>query len=197
VTLPDPDFTPGAGESLSASSATDIWLAGTTVNLATGATTAEALHYNGSTWTVVPMQQPGTSAPTIGAVTAISPTDAWAVGEDIGATSAPGGSTLIEHWNGTTWAIVPSPTPGADPGLTGIAARGPSDVYAVGDNLPSINGGVVQGLILRWNGSTWTADTNPEEGTYSPLFAAATVPGATHEWAFGTLSNSALILSHS
>jgi hypothetical protein len=55
---------------------------------------------------------------------------------------------------------------------------------------------VVQGLILRWNGSTWSADTDPTDGTYSPLSAAATVPGAANEWAVGTLSNSALILSH-
>ena len=197
VTIPDPDFTPGAGQSISASSPTDIWVVGTTVNTTTGATTAEALHFNGTAWSVVPMQQPGTNTPTIGAVTAISATDAWAVGEDTGATSALGGSTLIEQWNGTSWSIVPSPTPGADPGLTGVAARGSSDVYAVGSNLPSINGGAVQGLILRWNGSTWSQDTDPTDGTYSPLFAAATVPGAANEWAVGTLSNASLILSHS
>ena len=43
-----------------------------------------------------------------------------------GATSAVGGSTLIEHWNGTRWSVVPSPTPGGDPSLTGVAARGPA-----------------------------------------------------------------------
>jgi hypothetical protein len=197
ATIPDPDFTPGAGQSISASSPTDIWIVGTTVNTTTGITTAEALHFDGTAWAVVPMRQPGTNTPTIGAVTAISAMDAWAVGEDIGATSAPGGSTLIEQWNGTKWSIVPSPTPGADPGLTGVAARGSSDVYAVGNNLPSINGGAVQGLILRWNGNTWSQDTDPTDGTYSPLFAAATVPGAANEWAVGTLSNASLILSHS
>jgi hypothetical protein len=197
VTIPDPDFTPGANESISASSATDVWVVGTTVNTTTGTTSAEALHFNGTAWTVVPMAQPGTNTPTIGAVTAISATNAWAVGSDIGATSAVGGSTLIEHWNGTSWSIVPSPTPGADPGLTGVAARGSGDVYAVGNNLPSINGGVVQGLILRWNGSTWSQDTDPTDGSFSPLFAAAAVPGAANEWAVGTVSNVSLILSHS
>jgi len=196
VTIPDPAFNPGADEAISASSATDIWVVGTTVSATTGATTAEALHFDGTSWTVVPMQQPGTNTPTLGAVTAISPGNAWAVGEDIGATSAIGGSTLIEHWNGTSWSVVPSPTPGADPGLTGVAARGPSDVYAVGSNLPSINGGAVQGLILRWNGSTWSQDADPTAGSYSPLYAAATVPGAASEWAAGTISNAPLILSH-
>jgi hypothetical protein len=196
VTIPDPDFTPGANDSISASSASDIWVVGSTLNTATDELVPEALHYNGAAWSVVAMPQAGTNSSTIGAVTDISPTDAWAVGEDIGATSAVGGSTLIEHWNGSSWSIVPSPTPGADPGLTGVAARGADDVYAVGSNLPSVNGGTVQGMILRWNGSTWSADTDPTAGSYSPLFAAATVPGAANEWAVGTLSNASLILSH-
>ena len=196
ATIPDPDFTPGTDDSISASSASDIWVVGSTLNTATDEFVPEALHFNGTAWSVVPMPQAGTNTSTIGAVTAISAANAWAVGEDIGATSAVGGSTLIEHWNGSSWSIVPSPTPGADPGLTGIAARGPSDVYAVGSNLPSINGGTVQGMILRWNGSTWSVDPDPTAGSYGPLFAAAAVPGAANEWAVGTLSNSALILSH-
>ena len=77
-----------------------------------------------------------------------------------------------------------------------MAARESGDVYAVGNNLPSINGGVVQGLILRWNGSTWSQHTDPTDVSYSPLFAAAAVPGAANEWAAGTLSNASLILSH-
>jgi hypothetical protein len=179
VALPDPNFTPGVDDSISASSASDIWVVGSTVNTSTGITSGEALHYNGTAWSVVPMPVGA------GAVTDISPTDAWAVG-----------GASIEQWNGTSWSVVASPTPGADLGLTGIAARGPNDVYAVGDNLPSVNGGVVQGVILRWNGSAWSQDSDPTDGTYSPLFGAAAVSGAANEWAVGTLSNASLILSH-
>jgi hypothetical protein len=166
------------------------------VDPGTGATVAEALHFDGSSWSVVRMAQPSTNTPTISAVMAVSPTSAWAVGVDIGATSALGGSTLIEHWNGSAWSVVPSPTPGADPSLTGVAARGNGDVYAVGSSLPSINGGVVQGIILRFNGSTWSVDQDPTTGSYSPLSAAAAAPGAASEWAVGTLSNGPLILGH-
>jgi hypothetical protein len=180
VALPDPNFTPGTGESISAGSASDIWVVGSTVNPTTGATTGEALHFNGTAWSVVPM--PAAAS----AVTEISADDAWAVG-----------GASIEQWNGNAWNIVPSPTPGADLGLTGVAGRGPDDVYAVGDDIPSVNGGVVQGVILRWNGSTWSADTDPTDGTFSPLYGAAAVSGAANEWAVGTLSDASLILSHS
>jgi hypothetical protein len=198
VTLPDPDFHAGAGQAISATSASDIWLVGTTFNAATG-TVAEALHFDGTFWTVVPMQQPspGPVTPTIAAVTPVSANSAWAVGEDIGAGTAIGGSTLIEHWNGTRWSIVPSPTPGGDPFLTGVAARSATDVYAVGNEMPSVNGGPQQSLILRWNGSAWSADSVPTAGGFSPLSAAATFPGAASEWAVGTSSSDqGLILGH-
>ncbi len=195
VTLPDPDFTPGSGEAIAASSASDIWVVGSSLNTTTDATIAEALHFNGSTWTVVPMAQPGTNTPTISAVTALSPTNAWAAGDDIGATSPVGGGTLLEHWNGTSWSVVPSPTPGADDSLTGIAARSASDVVAVGSALPSVNGGPLQAVILRWNGTAWSNDTG---GTIPGwLTAASTFPGAAQEWAVGNSSGSAgQILSH-
>jgi hypothetical protein len=120
----------------------------------------------------------------------------WAVGENEEVPGL-GITTLIEHWNGSAWSIVPSPTPGAYPTLNAVAARSASDVYAVGFNEPSVNGGVQQGLILRWNGSTWSADTNPAAGTFSPLYGAATLPGATSEWAAGiNAADHALVLSH-
>ena len=106
-------------------------------------------------------------------------------------------TTLIEHWNGSAWSIVPSPTPGAFPTLTAVAARSASDVYAVGFNEPSTGGGVQQGSILRWNGSTWSADADPTAGTFSPLYGAATLPGAASEWAAGiNRADQALVLSH-
>jgi hypothetical protein len=195
VTLPGTAFQPAAGQSISASSASDIWVVGSAFDSVTGKTIAEALHFNGTVWAVVPMAQPDPNTPTIGAVTAISPTDAWAVGEQIGATSPTGGGTLIEHWNGSSWSVVPSPTPGGDPFLTGVAARSASDVYAVGNELPSVNGGPLQALILRWNGTSWSDDTG---GTISgSLAAAATFPCAAREWAVGFGSgNQGLILSH-
>jgi hypothetical protein len=186
VTLPDASFAPGSLQTISATSASDIWLVGTSAGQ------AEALHFNGTAWTVVPMAQPPAgpfgSSLELGAVTAISPADAWAVGED-------NGSTLIENWNGTSWSIVPSPTPGTDPALTGVAARSATDVYAVGQE-PGVNGGPFRAVILRWNGTAWTDDTGG--ATFGVTEAAATFPGAATEWAVGiTSGNQGQILSHS
>jgi hypothetical protein len=90
----------------------------------------------------------GPSSPVLHGVTAVASDNVWAVGENEEVPGL-GITTLIEHWNGSAWSIVPSPTPGAYPALNAVAARSASDVYAVGFNQPSINGGVQQGLILR------------------------------------------------
>ena len=191
VTLPDSSFAPGLGQSISATSASDIWLVGGT----TGGQ-AEALHFNGTAWTVVPMAQPAPgpfgAGTQITAVTAISPADAWAVGTDFT------NGTLIEHWDGTSWSIVPSPSLSGDPSfsVTGIAARSATDVYVVGSVLPCANCGGFRALILRWNGTAWTDDTGG--AIFGPAEAAATFPGAAREWAVGiTSGNQGLILSHS
>jgi hypothetical protein len=77
------------------------------------------------------------------------------------------------------------------------AARRASDVYAVGFDEPRVSGGVQQGLILRWNGSRWSADTDPTAGTFGPLYGAATLPGVTNEWAAGISgTDQAQILSY-
>ena len=88
------------------------------------------------------------------------------------------------------------PTPGADPLLSGVAGRSASDVYAVGSDLPSINGGASPAMILRWNGTSWSVDSN---GAFSgSLFSAATFPVAANEWAVGVGSgDQGLVLSHS
>jgi hypothetical protein len=182
VTLPDAGFRPSAySQSISASSPSDIWVAGTAFAASTGQTVAEALHFNGTAWSVVPMAQPAAGTPAITAVTAISPTDAWAVGLN--------GTPLLENWNGKAWTIVPSP---ALAGVfvtrfTGVAARSASDVIAVGTAIPSaVNTGGEQAVILRWNGTAWSDDTGGRiTGGY---YAAATFPGAAKEFVVGYTS---------
>jgi hypothetical protein len=194
VTLPDPAFTPASGNAISGDSASDVWVVGSTIT-SSETSAPEALHYDGTTWKVVPVPEPSQSSGTLSAVTAIAPSNAWAVGEASGAGSAIGGSTLVEHWNGSAWSVVASPTPGAYPSLNGVAARSANDVYAVGTNLPSVNGGPEQGFILRWNGSAWSVDSN---GAFAgELWAAATFPGAANEWAAGVNGgNQGMVLSH-
>ena len=75
----------------------------------------------------------GIGAGRLDGVTALSASNAWAVGGAINANhiSAP----LIIHWNGHRWARVrAAPVPGYfDTELQGVAAASPSDAWAVGE----------------------------------------------------------------
>ena len=75
-------------------------------------------------------------------IAVITSDDAWAVG---GAEEVYGGDyrTLAMHWDGATWAIVPTPSGAGDRLLTDVDALSTNDVWAVG------GGG---GTILRWMG---------------------------------------------
>src|SRR6185437_7900053 len=62
-------------------------------------------------------------------VTALSRDDVWAVGA-YGSQTA---RTLIEHFDGTRWSVIPSPTVGKYANfLYGLAAVSPRDIWAVG-----------------------------------------------------------------
>jgi len=89
-------------------------------------------HWNGSTWSIVPSPNAGDGGE-LKAVAAVSASDVWAVGNSLG----PGNGvkkTLVEHWDGSAWSVVPSPSPDmfTDDSLLSVAARSSQEVWAVG-----------------------------------------------------------------
>ena len=156
-------------------------------------------HWGGSQWAYVNSPNPGAEDNVLQGVAADSPSDAWAVGDQINAA----GTTLplIEHWNGTAWSVAIVPSVGQTLGseLTGVAAISPQDAWAVG--YFSTSGGqsapnLQQPLALHWNGSQWqsVAMPSPSTGSYESLSAVAAV--SSHDvWAVGddSAGNSALI----
>ena len=100
-------------------------------------------------------------------------------------TGPPARPTLIEHWNGTAWSIVPSPSPGSDDLLTGVTtSNAASNVWAVGSDVPA-GATQAQTLTLGWDGSAWTTVASPDAGRPSVLNSVSTSPGAAIVWAVG------------
>jgi hypothetical protein len=91
---------------VSASSASDIWAVGTYANLgeANGARHPLALHYDGASWSVVPMPTSTAGTAYLRGVKTLSPTDAWAVGSKAGYSTP-----VAYHWDGRAWTEVPTP----------------------------------------------------------------------------------------
>ena len=130
------------------------WAVGNNPDLSTGPGQTLVLGWNGTSWPRVPSPDPGAGANELTGVSAVSGTQAWAVGES--ALNPSGGpvDTLILGWNGTAWSQVSSPSPGpASNVLTGVSADSATDAWAVGSYLSK---SVRDTLILHWNGTAWS-----------------------------------------
>jgi len=145
-------------------------------------------NWDGTAWTQQPSPSPGNAGNALRGAAATSATDAWAVG-DYSTTADPTQSqNLIEHWNGTAWTQVPSPSPGGTNGsaLSGVAATSPTSAWAVGYYVTS--GSLGKTLIEHWNGTAWTRVPSPEPANDSVLSGVAAT-SATSAWAVGSSSN--------
>jgi hypothetical protein len=86
-------------------------------------------------------------------VSAVSGTDAWAVGDSQPNAGSGPLRTLILHWDGTAWSQVSSPGAGPANVLNGVSADSATDAWAVGYY---ISKSVRYALILHWNGTAWS-----------------------------------------
>src|SRR5205807_6085949 len=115
-------------------------------------------HWNGTSWRIVSSPNIGSNFNTLSGVTAISSTNAWAVGFVINS-SKNINQPLVEHWNGTKWGIVSTPSI-ADAALNGITAVSASDVWTVGTTFTHSRTNS-QPLIEHWNGTNWRLVPGP------------------------------------
>jgi hypothetical protein len=170
----------GGFSAVSAVSANDIWAVGNGLGTLTE-------HWNGTQWSLVKSPSPGLDFNNLDGVAAISSHDVWAVGSYSDNQQVPDTETLIEHWNGTKWSIVSSPSPGGYTNiLTGVAANSANDVWAVGNYSPS--GGSTPTLIEHWNGTQWSIVSSPSPNNDAILNDVAAV-SANNVWTVGYYFN--------
>jgi hypothetical protein len=142
-------------------------------------------HWDGRQWTLninIPAQS-------LFGVKAIAPNDAWAVGTD-------GARQVILHWDGSSWSLVPTPSPGAGR-LIDVEASGPADLWAAGwfsdrdfrqvtlvEQAPSRTQGSVtghtnvSGALITWFGPVSGSTETNDLGDY----AVAGLPAGTYDF---------------
>lgn len=188
VPAPQPPRTLVSLSDVSHFSATDIWAVGSS---RTGNTPSKTFteHWDGVQWTVVPSP----SVPKIGPydadnfladVVAIAPNDVWAVG---GVSTIVAGESLILHWDGNSWRIVPNP--GANPrfydaNLVGIAAISANDIWAVGQKTTSEE----HNMIQHWDGTRWNLVPSPAFPTNYDFLNSVSAISANDIWAVGSFT---------
>lgn len=169
---------------VAAISPSDAWAVGSATSGQAFDQTTLILHWDGTSWSIIPSPNPGTWFNVLYGVAANSANDVWAVGSRTSASEY--AKTLIEHWDGTSWSVIPSPNvPGVNNELYGVVALASNDVWAVGYQ------GVVEfeTLIEHWDGSAWTIVPSPSPPGLSSILSAVSATGASDVWAVGRTRN--------
>jgi hypothetical protein len=158
-----------------------------------GQTLAE--HWNGKRWSVArtpnPSAQGGRYNAILQAVNMRSASDVWAAGYLLTGRHLSVSRTLIMHWNGRHWQIVPSPSVRASNGvlnniLFAVSADDRNDAWSVGswgNHAGGYGGGGDHALVLHWNGQRWARATLPMIRERSLLSGVASDSGRA--WAVG------------
>ena len=173
---------------VAANSPTDVWAVGSFTNIGEFAQTL-ALHWDGTSWQLIPSANVAGSNNELYGVVALGPNNVLAVG--YWGNSASAFSTLIEHWDGSTWSVVSSPNALGDNFLSAVSGTGANDIWAVGRSRnPSTFR--TSTLIEHWDGNGWSEvfgfGVQPESAAYG---VAAVSP--QDAWAVGDGGGLALI----
>ncbi len=133
--------------------------------------------WNGTAWSVVASPKPpGTDRSMLKGVSCGTGTSCFAVGRSEIGSGGEGWRTLIEHWNGATWTIVPSPNvAGHDLNdLAGVSCWSASRCIAVGHSVVDVaQPGSSKALVERWDGTTWSIFPAADPGGTTSLGLAA------------------------
>ena len=133
-------------------------------------------HWDGVAWSQAPSPNVALVDNVLEGVTAVTASDAWAVG-NINA----GRGTVILHWDGARWQIAPSPNiAGSDhtTGLHDVAAIAANDVWAIGNN----DGGLGT-VVEHWDGAAWSIVPSPNRTATNNHLNSLSIVSANDIWA--------------
>jgi hypothetical protein len=139
-----------------------------------------------SGWSSVPVGELGPGWNGFNDIDGVSPNDIWAVGfrcAECG-TADEYGQTLIEHWDGTSWSVVPSPNTGpVEQTLYSVLPLSEKNAWATGIYL---DGTRFATLTVHWGGSEWSIVPSPNPGPRNNYLNALDAVGPNDIWAVGT-----------
>jgi hypothetical protein len=140
-------------------------------------------HWNGAEWSIVPSPNTNNRLNELNGVVAISASNAWAVGSAHSGQAPLNQATLVLHWDGIAWSIIPSPSPGAA-GLNtlyAVSANSANDVWAVGSFTQTDR---AQTLVEHWDGTSWSVIPSPNMPDNNELYGVVAL-SPNNVWAVG------------
>lgn len=167
---------------VSAASLNDAWAVGAYYPASSNVLATLAHHFDGNRWTAFPLPNVGAQENALYAVSMPTTGKAWAVGYYVSGKFVQ--QTLIEHFDGTVWTVVPSPSPGALQNiLFGVAAITDSDVWAVGAEQDA--SGLWHTLTEHWDGAAWSVVSAVDAGSSGNQFYAVKALASDDVYAVG------------
>lgn len=181
VPSPNPGTNANELEDVVAVSSNNVWAVG--YYTASGNSSLSViLHWDGTSWTQVASPSPASFLNDLYDIDAVSANNIWAVGYSWNAGSAH--STLIMHWDGTSWNIIPSPNANQFQNhLASVSALSANDVWAAGSYIHS--SGKWQTLVMHWDGTAWTILPTPNLLLENNYLQSISVLSTNDIWAAG------------
>jgi hypothetical protein len=133
-------------------------------------------------WTVVSSPNASAQDNVLAAVAANSASDVWAVGQFLPDATPNTTSTLIEHFDGTSWSIIPSPNVGVHANALFAVTAKAGKAWAVGYFID--NNFVSRSLIEAWDGHQWNIIDHPHAGSSDQFFGVSAI-SPSDIWAVG------------
>ena len=167
----------------SATGPNDVWAVGNRITSQGPNGQGDLYHFDGSTWSVVPVAQPSSGSILLNGVKALAPNDVWVVGElDPGSGSQ---SAVVRHWNGSTWSDVPSFTDSAHTVRLDAIDGASGDLWMTGVEFGATVADL--GLVEHWNGVAISrVATNLQFEAWSVSRRSATDAWVAGQWYDGT-----------
>ena len=180
--------------------ASDCWAVGSSLDGNKNPATGIIVHWNGSVWSQSQGAASGQPFDQLSSVTCAGASNCWAVGfsgpHQVQYGFIPGvfpnvsgSAALVEHWNGSSWSIVPTPATDGTQGpegqvLSGVTCAGPADCWAVGATMDT-DGSPSGTLVDHWDGSSWSTTPSPEPATPTDAMTGVTCVSTSNCWATG------------
>lgn len=176
---------------VAAISSDDVWAVGGDkfANVGVGQPLIE--NWNGSSWSVVNAPNPSQYFAMLTAVAAVATNDVWAAGYYAPANGSAYSNTLIEHWDGSQWTVVPSPNVNTNSELTSMTVISSTDIWAIGWSTFNGSTSPYTPLFLHWDGSSWS-DTSASGAIASAygIWQGVASTSSSDVWAVGSLYQS-------
>jgi hypothetical protein len=178
----------GALYDLDVLSATDIWAVGTRDVGTNHVPLVE--HWDGTSWTIVDAPA-GTGPTSLKRVSGTSSHDVWALGTQTIPGTINSANALVEHWDGTHWAVVTDFVDYGNSAGIDIFAASPTSVWAAIQTPDGVQD------FAHWDGTAWSTVPvpGPQALGYRHFYNSLDGTGANDVWAVGLKVDKATLIT--